>query len=127
MSDTTLQEKIEGVCQQLNYKVTEVDDISVSIRYQMHTIHIFCNEKSPNGCTVMVTIINDFHEDNRLQVLEQCNNLNERLKHYKYYIMGPVVVATIEFCYGNDDELKYQLDHAVRFVSQAKMLFERNG
>ena len=48
-------------------------------------------------------------------------------KDYKYYIMGPVVVATIEFCFGNEEELKYQLEHAVRYVSPAKTLFERNS
>lgn len=121
----TLRDQLVDVCDQLHYKVTEVDDSSVSIRYQMHNIHICYNEKSPNDCTVMTAVMKEIPEGERMQVLERCNDLNERLKHYKYYIMGPVVVASIEFCFGNNDELKYQMDHAVRYVSTAKSLFER--
>ena len=123
----TLHDLLVDVCDQLHFKVTEVDDHSVSIRYQMHNIHIFYNEKAPNDCTVLTAVLKEIPEGERQQVLEQCNNLNHRLKHYKYYIIGPVVVATIEFCFDNDDELKYQLDHAVRHISPAKTLFERNN
>ncbi len=123
----TLRDRLVDVCDQMHFKVIDVDDSSVDIRYQMHTIHICYDEKAPNDCTVMSAVMKEIPEGGRLPVLEQCNSLNERLKHYKYYIMGPVVVATIEFCFGNDDELKYQLEYAVRYASQAKMIFDRKS
>ena len=123
---STLCERLTNICQQLHFKVTEVDDIIVVIRFQMHVIHICYNEKSPDDCIVMVAVVKEFPDSERLQVLERCNYLNERLKHSKYYITGSGVVATIEFRFGNDEELKYQLEHAVRLVSQAKTTYEQN-
>ena len=122
-----IRERLVDVCQQLHFKVTEMDDSTVVVRYQMHLVHICYNEKSPNDCFVVVAVMKEIPEGERLHLLEKCNDINERLKHYKYYIMESGVVATIEFRFSNDDELKYQLEQAVRSISRARTIFERDN
>ena len=121
----TLRDRLTDACQQLHFKVTEVDDLIIEIRFQMHDVHICYNKKSPDDCIVLVPVVKNVPDSERQQVLERCNSLNERLKHSKYYITGSGVVATIEFLFENDEELKYQLEHAVRLVSQAKTTYEQ--
>lgn len=119
--------KFTEACQRLGFKIKETDDETIVIRYQMHVIHICFNEKSPDDCQVIGVVAKNVPEDDRLQILEHCNNLNERLKHFKYYIMGSGVVASIEFRFHNNKELFSQLKFAVQSISLARNFFERNN
>ena len=123
---SNLCDRLVEACRKLNFKVKDVDDSIVIVRYQMHFIHICYNEKSQDDCTVMVAVEKNVTDEGRLEVLERCNALNGRLKHFKYYIMGPGVVAAMEFLFNNDDGLAFQLGYAVRSICQAKAIYERN-
>ncbi len=123
---TELCNQIHDTCVALRYKVQEVDEKVIVIRYQMHVVHVCYYEQSPEDCMVMIAIRKEVPENERQQVLEHCNDLNEKLKHYKYYIMGPGVVASIEFRFKDADDLAYHLQHAVKTICQAKRIYDHN-
>ena len=120
-----LCDKLQEVCHTLGYKIKDIDNDVIIIRYQLHAIYIYYNEEMPDDCTVMIAIKKDVPEEERMQVLERCNVLNERLKYFKYYILGPGVVATIEFRFRDTEHLAFQLEQAVPSLSQAKKIFEQ--
>ncbi|MBQ9546148.1 MAG: YbjN domain-containing protein [Bacteroidales bacterium] len=121
----TMCSLISETCQKLGYKVKEVNECIVIVRYQMHFVHICFNQAAPEDCTVMAAVVQEVSDDERLQVLEHCNELNDNLKHFKYYIMDTGVVATIEFSFRDADNLAFQLERAVRYISNAKAIFEK--
>lgn len=121
-----LYNKLTETCQKLGFKVKEADDNSITICFQMHIIHICFNEKSANDCTVLTAVLTEVEDEARLQMLEHCNTLNERLKHFKYYLSKSSVLATNDFRFNDDDELAFQLEYAVRSVSQARTVYKRD-
>ena len=121
-----LYNKMTETCQKLGFKVKEADDNGITICFQMHIIHICFNEKAANDCTVLTAVLTEVADEDRTQMLERCNTLNERLKLLKYYLSRSSVLATIEFRFNDDDELAFQLEYAVRSVSQARTLYKRD-
>ena len=121
-----LYNKLIETCQKLGFKIKEADDDNIIICFQMHIIHICFNEKAANDCTVLTVVLTEVSDEDRPQVLERCNTLNERLKLFKYYISKANVLASIEFRFNDDDELAFQLEYAVRSLSQARTIYKRD-
>ena len=122
----TLAEILEKAIANLGYKVKASTDGEFVIRYQMHYIHIYYSENAPKDVIVLMGSMCEVSDENIITCLKNCNELNNKLKHYKYYIWNDDLVATIEFCFKEMDDLVFQLRNAVHNISQAKNLYDKN-
>lgn len=119
-----ITEVIKTYLQDNGYKIQEIDGEIVTVRYQMNYIHICPNGENKQFVSMMLPGLDEVDEENPLPVLLSCMHVVSQQMVAKAYPIGENnVVATYEFFFLGEEDLKFQLEKGFELLMAAKVKY----
>ncbi len=116
---------VQAFLKDKGYKILDIEeDDMLMVRFQMQSIHIFCNEEDGKYITMMLPYLDTLDEGDAQKKLAKCIDLGRTLKVVKIYpVSTDNVVAAYEFYYDNEESLGFQLERGFPSLIAAKVSY----
>lgn len=113
-------ELIKNYLVENGYKIEEMDDNSISVRYQMNIVHIFPNKEDKEFVSILLSGFEKVNDENTYTALALCMGISNTQKVTKAYIMNDSILIAYEFNFLGEDNLYFQIKTGLDAVVAAK-------
>lgn len=114
---------VKEVIDNLGYKVEEDDGDTITVKFQLCTIHICPGKECDGFINMFLANYEDVTTENQIELLEKCNLLTSKVKQVKFYLYQDVVLISSEFYFQRKSDLKFQLKTALRQLAGARAVY----
>ena len=114
-------ELIEDTVLGFGFSIIEEDDEHVEFRFQLNKIYAWKDAGDEHFVSFVLLNFADVSEDNYLEVLQRCDQLNREMKQVKLYVMDKSnLMASSEFYYRSEEDFAYFAKMALDGLVSAK-------
>lgn len=103
----------------------EADDGHIVFRFQMNTIHLYCNPDDDNFIMITLPNFTNVTDDNIAQVKEKCHEINKNARLVKLYVLNDIIMASVEVYYLAKEDFMFQMGNALKHLVAAKTMYKK--
>lgn len=123
---TDILKTVKDIVTDMNLKVVAEDNDHVAVRYQFNDIYFVYNKDNDNYLSVILSEFDSADDDNRNAKIAFCNELSYTMKVVKFNVIQRVIIASYEFFFLNEDDLKYHVTKSLNLLVAAKNNYNKH-
>lgn len=110
------------------YGFEEEDDDKLIFRYQLNHVHAWTYADDEHFMMLLMSGFDEtVTEDNMVQILIRCHQLNGRVKQVKFFTMEDSVVASVELYINGEEDFAFQLETALKNLVISKVQYRNEA